>query len=204
MSIFIEAIYQWIGMIPNGLEVWKNPFFFSIQLGYASVRPFLYFHPPTLLRPILEVKRSKYRKGWRYENGRSTEKVELMRTPNICTFFSNRNFYKVSKFIKKCLRNSSILAKKLYRKSFILLTQFEFCSKIQIDGQKMRFMWKNAKFLHINLAWWLGYLISGTLVTISSIPMFLFPRHPIGSEPDPKTEIKTDLRTSFRIVKLEL
>jgi len=75
------------------------------MLRYASVRPFMYFDPPTLLRlfwsnftstctyrPIrspdftkgrskrVEVARSNYKKGRRYENGRSTEKVELMRT----------------------------------------------------------------------------------------------------------------------------
>jgi len=96
-------------------------FLIDTIFGHASVRPFLYFDPPTLLRPKpyfnffgqtllrpklyyglyfsinnnsrldkrskyasrskeVEIERSKYRKGRRYENGRSTEKVELMQS----------------------------------------------------------------------------------------------------------------------------
>ena len=32
----------------------------------------------------VQIERSNYRKGRRYENGRSTEKVELMRVPFLC------------------------------------------------------------------------------------------------------------------------
>ena len=91
-------------------------------MGYALVRPFLYFDQfyifdlfststhrlrPKLYfdqnctstcasRPIrnpdltedrsteIEVERPKYRKGQRSENGRNTEKVELMRTHGTC------------------------------------------------------------------------------------------------------------------------
>ena len=69
---------------------------FSVLRPFSYLRPFLYFDPPTLLRPKLYFdlyfstnkmprfdKRSKYRNGRRYENGRSTEKVELMRTPKL-------------------------------------------------------------------------------------------------------------------------
>jgi len=56
--------------------------------GYGSVRHFLYFDPPTLLRPkpysdfFDQTFRSKFYFDRRYENGRSTEKVELTRTQN--------------------------------------------------------------------------------------------------------------------------
>jgi len=43
----------------------------------------------------VEVKRSKYRKGRRYENGRSTEKVELM---PLTPLVKNRNLNQKSKF----------------------------------------------------------------------------------------------------------
>ena len=55
---------------------------------------------------VREPKRSKYRKGRRYENGLSTEKVELMRTLNYYTDLLAFAEIQKSKNLNRPLKNS--------------------------------------------------------------------------------------------------
>ena len=50
-------------------------------------------------------------------------------------------------------------------------------------------------------AWWLGYIISGTMVLLISIPMFSFPRHPEGFDVEPEPETKTDFRLAYKMAR---
>ena len=100
-STFLTKLY--FGL--NFTSTFLAKLYFGLRLAYFD----LFTSTKTVLRPVFstnkkprfykrskyrsrskadEVERSKYRKGRRYENGRSTEKVELMRTHKIAISIS--------------------------------------------------------------------------------------------------------------------
>ena len=94
----------------------------------------------------VEVSESKYRKGRRYENGRSTEKVQLMRTQKIGQLFMAK-FKKIAKrgkireIVK--MRNSQNWGKlrKNYSKNYLkirLIGEF-VCKRCEFPQKCLKF-----------------------------------------------------------------